>query len=887
MLNSQLGPSAQVQSITRTTQTTIPAEHTPASYEPATSPTLVSPGPMTHQKATLVTQSYVVTSMQQQQVSSTLQNGVSPPQKQACQQQSVSPPQGQVSMPQKQVSAHEIQISSPQKQVSLPQKQVNLQQKQVSLPQKQVSQPQKQVSLPENQVSQQQKQVSLLQKQVSPPQKQVSQQPKVFPPVGQVSPPSRQVSPPERQVSPPPKQVSPPRKQVFQQQKAPPSVKPVSPSSKQVPLPPKQDSLPQKQVSPPERQVTSPPKQVSSPDRQVSPPSKQVFSPEGHVSPPPQQVSMQQNLVSQSQKQLSPTQEHDIVAAPQQLADHESQNTSCNQASQMQHPYDVTVVNKSTSDRLRHQAMKELYDESESRYIPENFSSLAVGGMKVCCGAFCYVCTCDCNDCCYQNRPAPQTPYAPNITPPPAQATTTVIVVRRRKLMTPVLLKGREKGINKLTKFIFPLVSDYFRIFWIIAEFLLAIIGLAFSCATFSTGSNASFNEFHLVLSVVSTVLAVLDTIFSLSPLCKKRCKVCQSQETMSDKAAATSSQQPCCLSCCETVSDIVRTLLTETILIPLMLCDIYEFVTGFPDLPNNPTNILGAVLFGIGLLQIVFYVYILRLGILISIVRCILQGFTPKTKDLQEEHHSEVNYIRSLKSSSLRFQVFFFIHITGQMIVQILMLVAIGRRIYLDNQHLYSPTNSDDNFYPSTQFWYMSVAVTILPVCGYFTFFLVANFWAQEFPIAFFLNLVKQLKLPGEGDLFDFTKNAKCVADKQDKVFEFHHGNDLERHYTKLHNTNIITKLINPFKNPIIIIFSLLYTFAMMGFGYCAFNDTLSVLGGWQIYYFVAMGITILANLYTFTIGIIWSFIISTVFAIFLILCITAGGSSNRNRQF
>ena len=462
--------------------------------------------------------------------------------------------------------------------------------------------------------------------------------------------------------------------------------------------------------------------------------------------------------------------------------------------------------------------------------------------------------------------------------------------IKKKELMTPILRRGRAKGWNMFDFFVFPLARDRFRDVWVIFELLLVVFGIIFSIATFSAGSNAAFNSIHLALSLLSTVLAVIDTCYSLHVHCK-RC-------TQKDKESQAKSN--CCCDCFKTYFDIGRVVLTEMILVPLLLCDIFEVITGVPELANNPSNILGVILFAIGLLSLLFYVYIVRLIILGGIIYNVQSGHSAITDDPDEL--AKVNYDPSFKRNALIFQICFLIHVVGQMLAQLFMFAAIGGKIRYDNRHLFEPGNINHQIYVSPELWYMCIAVTILPPIGIFTFFIVTNFWVQEFPISLCIDFVKVLQMPGADEVFELKDVCKKGAKRFSNVIsEFVRIDKLTSEYDGLRNTRLPDKILYPFKSPGLVILCLLYASCQFAFVLCAAiatQETGEIIGqilnggGWVIYYIIAVVVGILANLYVFAVAGLWFAIIVGVLilvvAILALVCFAClvSGSDNRNNN-
>ena len=97
---------------------------------------------------------------------------------------------------------------------------------------------------------------------------------------------------------------------------------------------------------------------------------------------------------------------------------------------------------------------------------------------------------------------------------------------------------------------------------------------------------------------------------------------------------------------------------------------------------------------------------------------------------------HNAENVDPTIRKSA--FQIYFVIHVFGQMVAQMLMIITIGIGIHEDNKQ-----SSDGSISVSGNLWYI-VAGYVLPVCGLFTFFVVTYYWVQEFRLVFVLTFFR-----------------------------------------------------------------------------------------------------------------------------------------------
>ena len=257
----------------------------------------------------------------------------------------------------------------------------------------------------------------------------------------------------------------------------------------------------------------------------------------------------------------------------------------------------------------------------------------------------------------------------------------------------------------------------------------------------------------------------------------------------------------------------------------PLLICDIFELIIGEPYKFQSIVDGLSFVLFTISTTSLVLFVYIMRLAILGGVIYYTQKQRKPKQKQLQGKG-MEFDY--SISKSAFFFQGYFFYHVLMQMIAQILMIVAIGAKIRFDNRHLFESSDTDskdESVHVSPFLWYMLVGGYVLPVFGFFTFFIVTYFWVQEFPIGVCIDLLSLLRMPGMEHITNFTKNTKEHVDKMKRITKHVQLAELKTQFRDLHQMSWFKhKFLYPFKSPTLVILSIFYTVLQLGFFVCAY---------------------------------------------------------------
>ena len=131
---------------------------------------------------------------------------------------------------------------------------------------------------------------------------------------------------------------------------------------------------------------------------------------------------------------------------------------------------------------------------------------------------------------------------------------------------------------------------------------------------------------------------------------------------------------------------------------------------------------------------------------------------------------------------------------------------------------------NTDEGIRISNYLWYMLVSGYVLPVAGFFTFFIVTYYWVQEFPIGLCIDLLSLLQMPGMDNVLNYKESSKELSNKMDKIMGYLHYSDLKTKFNGLHQKRWLDdKFLYPFKSPVIVILCMSYTTLQLAFVICA----------------------------------------------------------------
>lgn len=430
---------------------------------------------------------------------------------------------------------------------------------------------------------------------------------------------------------------------------------------------------------------------------------------------------------------------------------------------------------------------------------------------------------------------------------------------QKGELLSNSLRKGRSKGWKMYKTIVFPLVQNIVRGIWVMLEFITAIVAFGLSLAsTLRQDRVEVFNYVHLGLVSLSIALSILDIFMSI------RCCCCNASHQVYNVHGDQANK---CCSCCSDYVDIVRMLLAEALIHPLIICDMFEIITGRGFEGNTLTDRISFSLLILSCFSFVLYVFIARV--------VILGGMIVKVQKARMRSTFELNLKQTYSLSALFYQLVFLTHLLFQMVAQILALIAVGVCIYAENQHIYEDGNTENTIHVSWLLWSIMSASYIAPVIGFFTFFIVTYYWAQEFPVALCLDMISLWKMKrGPDDFIHVKEKVEKPTDKMmDVISRFF--DLISSDFGELHNENWCKKFTYPFRTPVIVVFCVFYALLQMAFAGLALTilfigdfdiDLFSSFFGWFIFFCVAIGVGAIANAYAFAVAAFWAVIVPTV---------------------
>ena len=335
-----------------------------------------------------------------------------------------------------------------------------------------------------------------------------------------------------------------------------------------------------------------------------------------------------------------------------------------------------------------------------------------------------------------------------------------------------------------------------------------------------------------------------------------------------------TTAQCQDCFSCCPKnitlVMDTVRVGFLDLMFYPLLLMSVFT-VLG-ETIVAGQVSTTTYVRFGLTTAYNLFGVYVLRAFVLGGTIYSVQKM---RRKDLT-------------KGSG--FHTLFVLNCFGHMIVQVMMIISIGQRFFIEfkkeNNHT-NETYSNTTFHPSHQLYYMMASGYVVPVFGVAMFIFVNQFWTQQFPIKLFIDMLKTLKAPGKH--LDGVKNVSKTVSEFERKWEL---SQLENNYQVWDGITFLKKLYFPFNSPKHASVCMFYFMFLAAFYFSAIYSGVeadiehSGFPPWSIYYIAAASFTLVVNIYPCLVG----FVTFVVLAVKLLAAAGSGvmaGQSSRRRYY
>lgn len=375
--------------------------------------------------------------------------------------------------------------------------------------------------------------------------------------------------------------------------------------------------------------------------------------------------------------------------------------------------------------------------------------------------------------------------------------------------MSPALKQGSKIGNVISSNFLMPGIPKIVGDLWVFIELSITIFQLIFSLINMKISSNKTFNIVYICLASVNTLLACVDGFLYFYELttCKTFYRLCRGIEEKEEEEEEEGSEKTVLCSCCPRCRvppkaikfanqwfELVRTILGELLIYPLVVLDLFDLLGGGSFHPTNQQGRVGFSMFIVGSFYLVLSVYIGRTVMSITTIRS-LQGLTSTTSN-------DSNYTRVV--------VRFLFHVIGQIFVHLLCVMSVGVKIWQENRSL-----NGGSFKASPFLWAVIVGGWLIPFLGVVSYFVVNYYWLQSFSLGLFVDMIGLLEEPDFAQaVFEGGGTLKDDAmEKSEKLLEDVKYYDVKDETQERDEVvNPLAKIVYPLKIPIFLLYGILY---------------------------------------------------------------------------
>ena len=451
-----------------------------------------------------------------------------------------------------------------------------------------------------------------------------------------------------------------------------------------------------------------------------------------------------------------------------------------------------------------------------------------------------------CPTCCPIKQPRPE--GQPEEEPP---ATT----------LTPQLQKASDEGLNFIKAVAFPSIPALLQDLWVYLELLITLLAFCLGLyGQFPIDCNKAFQYTCFFLALLSIILALIDAYIYFVEVgsCARAIKFYKNKVKGNDEEEEDQLKKK---TCCKPelkekihmFFEIGRNVITELILYPILICDLFSFVSEQTYEPEDAVGRVDYSLFIIGSFYLILAVYIMRSVVLFGSIR------------------SLITLPADNKNASSSLLLKFSIHACGQIFVHLMIILVVGAKINNENGNSATSNSSnssnssnascDDPIITASPFLWVSIVLGwLLPLTGTAAFFIVNYYWMKEFSIDFWLNMISLL----QGASFaEAVFGGDGISETKEMTLQFIEDTgykEVKEQIRKYKSPSWFTKFIFPARVPLPALSGLIYDVCLIAFigslilTYDGEQVTLVILQDDIIFtciFFVAIPCLLIANLH------------------------------------
>lgn len=394
------------------------------------------------------------------------------------------------------------------------------------------------------------------------------------------------------------------------------------------------------------------------------------------------------------------------------------------------------------------------------------------------------------------------------------------------------------QGTKMLRSFLFPVMPKLLTDLWVLTELGVTLAQFIVSIVSLMIDSNRAFSITYLSLASVALLLALIDAFiyFTNFGSCSQmfhRCflrlkyrSVVEDNQQLAlssyiryvdmdygqvDTTNYHDDERGCChladksklKSWISESFELVRTVLSEVLIYPLLMFDLLDVVVAGSYRLRNTVEIINFSLFVIGSVFLFLSVYLSRAFMVINMAI--------------QLHRVPIDPSKSM-TNLLHFVTQFCICVTFQIAVHITVVMAVAFKLYQEN-----PTPCEDLQMSCTQISptlvYVIIVGGILPVYGVMIFFILNYFQLCEMSVGFWANMVSLLHSESFSTLIFSTKGIEECRKKAKKLVERVQLHQVKSQLSTIQSTPSWVKIAFPLKFPFFVPVLFLYVILLFSF--------------------------------------------------------------------
>lgn len=445
-------------------------------------------------------------------------------------------------------------------------------------------------------------------------------------------------------------------------------------------------------------------------------------------------------------------------------------------------------------------------------------------------------------------------------------------------------------------KLLYPGMPKILVDIWVLLELAITITQFVLAVASISLDHQEAFNIVYLVVATIGLALALLDSFIhfiqlgSCAAIVKYVRRKSKSRNKNSDEDTDSSRSNR---SCCKMsnpkrrqqvgeVIDLIRNIVTELVLYPLIILDLFDIITSRSIFGTTAGDRVNLSLFVIGVIFLVLSVYVVR------IIMIATAGFSLRRVPL-DASHSQKKIIKMFS--------WFLVHVLAQILVNGSIIVSIGMNVYLEDNPRNTnastvfiipestcTTSADVNV--SLFLIYSIVAGVFITPFGVTSFFFVNFYQIRELSVSFWVDMMSLLQSESFAGLLFKGEGIKVAKKKAKGFVERIKLQNVKDDLKKIKSAPLLIKLLYPFRVPIFVVLGILYYLLLLSFlatlsvtcrrtvdNICTCETFFVNPSAYSTPYFFTFLLTVLANAHVIFLVSFWLLIVLSITLFILLL--------------